>query len=469
MLWVDVGNLFRHQGSYTGIQRTLAELLGEWLKAPTPRIRLCRFDPGSRSYLDVPCQQVQDLLEAHRMGWPAPARPSPRGRKQLAWLLGRALFLPLFRRLPYDLHQSIQLVASGAYRLARGIKHSVREVLRKMRRIPDRHAVPSEPRPPLQPVPFGTKDVLLTGGTWDDLGCCETLAWMRQHIGLRLVPLIYDLIPELLPQLSAPGLPELFVPWVRQMVAQADLVLTISDNSRRDLLALAANLGLAVPPVAVVRLGDELDGRQPATRPSELPAWVQSFVLCVGTIEARKNHAVLYHLWRRLTQRNPNDLPPLVWAGRPGWLTKDLLTLTRLDMLTRERVIVLPEVTDQELRWLYQNCRFTVYPSHYEGWGLPVAESLAHGKFCLASHSSSLPEIAPGLIDLIDPMDLPNWVGQLEKTLFVPHYLGERERWIGQGFQPTPWAATARQTLDGLRQHLALGLEEEGLQEREAA
>jgi glycosyltransferase involved in cell wall biosynthesis len=126
-------------------------------------------------------------------------------------------------------------------------------------------------------------------------------------------------------------------------------------------------------------------------------------------------------------------------------------------------------VSDAELRWLYQNCRFTVYPSHYEGWGLPVAESLAHGKFCLASSASSLPEIAPGLLDLEDPIDLPAWVGRLERTLLEPGYLAERERRIGQGFHITPWVTTALQAIDALERNLDVSFQKAAAHGREAA
>jgi glycosyltransferase involved in cell wall biosynthesis len=252
------------------------------------------------------------------------------------------------------------------------------------------------------------------------------------------------------------------------MVGLADLVLAISEQTRRDLLALAGRAGLPAPPVAVVRLGDELAG--PAVRPAGLPEWVGcGFVLSVGTLEARKNHELLYQLWRRLAARHGPALPPLVWAGRPGWLTADLLQRVRRDPLTRERVLLLPGVTDPHLRWLYGGCRFTLYPSHYEGWGLPVAEALAQGKWCVCSDASSLPEIAPGLVGLHDPLDLDGCRRLAERALFEDGFLEQQERRLRRLFRPTPWAACADQLLHALRTHLGLDLGTPGQGVRKAA
>src|SRR5262249_3341185 len=102
-------------------------------------------------------------------------------------------------------------------------------------------------------------------------------------------------------------------------------------------------------------------------------------------------------------------------------------------------------------RWLYGRCLLSVYPSHYEGWGLPVAEALAHGKYCVASATSSLPEVGGGLADYADPLDLPAWQGLLERALFDPAFLAAREARGRAGFRPTAWADGARQILLALR------------------
>jgi hypothetical protein len=127
------------------------------------------------------------------------------------------------------------------------------------------------------------------------------------------------------------------------------------------------------------------------------------FVLCVGAIHARKNHRLLYDVWLRLAARMGEACPHLVLVGGVAWNGHDVRArAARRCADQRAGQHPLDDVDDAALDWLYAHCSSTVYPSLHEGWGLPVAESLRHGKLCLAADTSSVPEIAPGLVELID-------------------------------------------------------------------
>ena len=104
-----------------------------------------------------------------------------------------------------------------------------------------------------------------------------------------------------------------------------------------------------------------------------------------------------------------------------------LINMLEASEVLRQSVHILHSINDVTLKWLYHNCLFTVYPSLYEGWGLPVAESLSLGKFCIASSAGSLPEIAPGIIDLIDPQDFISWCERIERYVLRPSLLRARE------------------------------------------
>jgi glycosyltransferase involved in cell wall biosynthesis len=73
------------------------------------------------------------------------------------------------------------------------------------------------------------------------------------------------------------------------------------------------------------------------------------------------------------------------------------------DPETKDKFVILEQASDEELSWLYENCQFSVYPSFYEGWGLPIAESIAHGTPCICSNTSSMPEIAGDLLTYFSP------------------------------------------------------------------
>jgi glycosyltransferase involved in cell wall biosynthesis len=126
------------------------------------------------------------------------------------------------------------------------------------------------------------------------------------------------------------------------------------------------------------------------------------FALCVGTIEIRKNHHALLKVWNDLAAERGPDMPRLVVAGRRGW--KAHATLMELDALPAGGPVVFIEApTDNELRWLYASCLFTVFPSFFEGWGLPVGESFWFGKPCAASNAPSIAPVARGLCDFFSP------------------------------------------------------------------
>jgi glycosyltransferase involved in cell wall biosynthesis len=169
------------------------------------------------------------------------------------------------------------------------------------------------------------------------------------------------------------------------------------------------------------------------------------YVLFVSTIEIRKNHRLLVRAWRRLIERHGADaVPVLVFAGKVGWMVDDLLAdLSASDWLGG-KVEHRPGLSDTELDVAYGRCLFTLFPSVAEGWGLPVAESLAHGKFCLASNRTSIPEVGGGLIDYFDPADDDDVVAKIEWLLFEPGYLAAREARLRAQYRPGTWADCAR-------------------------
>ena len=105
----------------------------------------------------------------------------------------------------------------------------------------------------------------------------------------------------------------------------------------------------------------------------------------------------------------------------------------------------MPNVTDTELSDLYRGALFTVYPSFYEGWGLPVAESLAFGKFCLASTAPSLREVGKDWIEYLDPHDEQIWAQKILWFYRHPETILEREKQIENEFTPLPWSKTCRE------------------------
>jgi glycosyltransferase involved in cell wall biosynthesis len=298
--------------------------------------------------------------------------------------------------------------------------------------------------------------LLLLGETWGQHDF-HLLRELRRSRGIRVAVLCQDLIPLKFPQLFES---EAFVEGCRAfadfLAEDADLAIAISNSTRADIADAARDKGGPKGRLVTLRPGADFDMAVKPERPAE-PADLApgNFVLSVSTIQARKNFDLLYHLWRRFSEQGVAGLPKLVIVGRKGFGSGDLLWQIAHDPLVRGSIAVLHHASDSELSWLYRNCLWTLYPSFYEGWGLPVSESLAHGKFCLASDSSSLPEAGQGLARHLDPLDFRAWEEAIRELLLAPETVAAAETRIRSGYRPMTWSQSAEQLAVHLRELLA--------------
>ncbi len=179
----------------------------------------------------------------------------------------------------------------------------------------------------------------------------------------------------------------------------ADLIMAISRFSRSHFLRTFPHY--PEDRVVVVRPASRLTDVVPS-KPSKLGELTpQGFWLAVGTIEPRKNHARLLRAYAKLL-RKLGGSPPLVIVGMDGWLMEEFRA--SLGVLHLQDKVLLPGyVDDAELVWLYRNCFCFLYPSLFEGFGLPVVEAMEQGAPVISSNSSSLPEIVGQAGVLVDP------------------------------------------------------------------
>jgi glycosyltransferase involved in cell wall biosynthesis len=282
--------------------------------------------------------------------------------------------------------------------------------------------------------------VVSLGASWGFPGYMEHMARAKRRYGIRFAVLIYDLIPIEHPSLVEQGHAAQFQDWLRQAIVHADLLLTISRHSRDALRALPPSIDTPLPPVEAIELGTSLSDRLEggAERTIRLP---ERYVLFVSTIEIRKNHRLLVRLWRRLLERHGADaVPTLLFAGRIGWLVEGLMAELAASRYLGGKIVHMADLSDRELRQAYQGCLFTIFPSLCEGWGLPIAESLAQGKVCLASNRTSIPEVGDDLVDYFDPTDEADALAKVERLLFDPSYLAKREARVRADYRPRTWA-----------------------------
>jgi glycosyltransferase involved in cell wall biosynthesis len=123
----------------------------------------------------------------------------------------------------------------------------------------------------------------------------------------------------------------------------------------------------------------------------------------VGTLEIRKNIWKVAQVWDRLRKMEGLSLPKLVFAGQPGWMIQDFERMLDATGYLSGWIEIIDKATDTELETLYKHSLFTITASYYEGWGLPIGESLAYGKTAVVAKTSSMPEVAGDLVEYCDP------------------------------------------------------------------
>ena len=275
--------------------------------------------------------------------------------------------------------------------------------------------------------------------------------------GIRYIPFVHDMIPIMTPQHCTRGLTQDFISWVIGVFDHADHFLVNSQATKKDLLTVAATLGHALDPADVAVIPLDTDFRKPGV--PELPAaaldrWglrPEGFVLFVSTIESRKGHLIAFDAWADLIARHGADaVPQLVCVGNRGWLNDRIYERLANEPALAAKVSMLSRLSDEELSLLYRTCRFTLYPSTYEGWGLPVTESLCCGKVPLISDAASLPEAGGDFAVYVPAGSAPALADAAERLILDRDYRSTLEDRIKAEFRPRAWSDLASQISDEL-------------------
>ena len=248
----------------------------------------------------------------------------------------------------------------------------------------------------------------------------EVLLWRQP--GALNVTTIYDLTCILFPEYHTPETLALQRAKHRFAQQEADVVIAISEATKCDIVT---HLGIPEDKIHVVYAGVAPHYR-PVVDSASLRQTLSTFrltpneyLLHVGTLEPRKNLRRLVEAYALLVKEAPVPVPELVLAGAGGWNYQEILALIK-GLGLQDRVRCIGRVPAEVLPALYSGARVFVYPSLYEGFGLPPLEAMACGTPVITSNTSSLPEVVGDAGIMVSPTDVTALAEAMASMLFDP-------------------------------------------------
>jgi glycosyltransferase involved in cell wall biosynthesis len=222
--------------------------------------------------------------------------------------------------------------------------------------------------------------------------------------GVRPVFLLHDLIPLTHPEFCRAGEAQRHARRVGHVLDTAAGIIANSAATGAAIELFARARARAVPPILPAWIATQPLPAPPRRNPAAPPWFV-----AVGTIEGRKNHALLLQVWQRLARAMGPATPRLVLIGRRGWEADMARALLDRDAVLRHHVIEYPHADDAAMAEMVAGARALLMPSFAEGFGLPVVEALRLGTPVIASDLPVFREVAGTIPTFVDPTDGPGW------------------------------------------------------------
>lgn len=236
---------------------------------------------------------------------------------------------------------------------------------------------------------------------------------------------------------------------VRRTVLQAAAIITGSGFSRERILAAypVSEQKVHVVPDAASTTFRPLGRERASAAVRERFGFQFPFLLTVGDLQPRKNQIGLIAAFAQLLQAHPQLSQHLVLAGKNTWFSGRVREAAR-ESGVGDRIHFTGFVTDDDLLQLYNACDCFVFPSYYEGFGIPILEAMACGRAVACSNTSSMPEVADGAGLLFDPYRTEEITRALRDVLLDAELRGRMERLGLQRAAHFSWQRTAELTLD---------------------
>lgn len=337
--------------------------------------------------------------------------------------------------------------------LRRLFEHAKRFARQGVRAL-SRPAAPLVLHPGMRGYPIAAGDLVIVPGlnVWYPEHNRGLGAHVREQ-GARLVVVVHDLGPVTAAEYFPASYRAAFRGWMESLFPYADQFVADSEHTAREMAALAPALRRDTPclvnPLAhEFALAQEFPRDDAAKAAPQFQLISEEYVLHVGRIEPRKNLIGLVTVWGRLAREVGPGLPLLVFAGRMNYPDDSFDAAMKSIGGAAERIRFIRNVSAAELAQVYAGCRFAVYPSFFEGWGLPVGEAACFGKVTAASNAASIPEVVGDLAVYFDPHDLDGMAAVLRRLIQDRDHLAALEAALKLRFRPRSWADCAARLIE---------------------
>jgi glycosyltransferase involved in cell wall biosynthesis len=362
----------------------------------------------------------------------------------------------------------IGIIYGGISEQKTGMGHYLHQVLTAMQRVsPKHHYVLIDHR--RHPIPFRDQfEKVIIDLPRHPLGISRWILWevpkilhrfdlvfspglygpVRIPEGVASVMVVHDLIRYLFPHFFPfnPGQKVMDRLTYPAMIGRYDQLLTVSEATRKDLISL---FKVPTEKITVAYHGAE-EAFQPLSQKESLEKFLETqglkkpFILFLGTLEPRKNIPTLLKAFGNIMDQIPHDL---VLVGQRGWKWEPIFQEMEHPKL-KERVRWIGYVPDEQRVFFYNGADFLVYPSWYEGFGMPLLEAMQCSCPVITSKVSALPEVVGQAGLLVDPAQTEDLTKAMLRLLHEPETVEKMKKAGLDQAKKFSWENSARKTLE---------------------
>lgn len=267
------------------------------------------------------------------------------------------------------------------------------------------------------------------------------LAALANNRNLKRIFFIHDTIPCDFPEFCRGDEGARHLLRIRNAFRYGTHLVVNSEYTKHRLEVWRNRLGEKELPIEVIPIGVD-QGLLAHARDSAVCASVKRpYFVMLGTIEPRKNHALLLEVWQNFVETLPSAaIPELLIIGKRGWENKDVFQKLDHCEILRPHVRELNQVSDRELWPLLRGARAMLFPSFVEGWGMPLVEALTLGVPVIASDISAFHEAGQGVPELIPPVSTRDWAERIMAYIDPASSTQSQQQHRLMNFCPPSWS-----------------------------